>query len=186
MSLTKIEDENLQLPIRSSIIKKDQEYFEIVCKSWNEYDATFQKQAAVMKQQLGGVIPVKGYKILLKAIDLPDQTESGLYIPETATGDYLTSPIATIGIVIGIGPEAFKDPVQFPYGPRCKVGDLVDFSAYEKEKRIYGGYKCHIINDDRINFPMPDITLIAPILQGALKKAQAELRTLGLLAPEEE
>jgi co-chaperonin GroES (HSP10) len=168
------------LPHRSPIIKRDQEYFDIVCKSWDEYDLTFKKQDEVMKQQLGGVIPIKGYKILLKTIELPEQTDSGLYIPETATGDYLTSPVGTIGIVIGIGPEAYKDPAQFPYGPRCKVGDLVDFSAYEKEKRIYGGHKCHIINDDRINFPMPDITLIAPMLQKSLRKAQEELRALGL------
>src|SRR6478609_3209544 len=138
------------LPHRSPVVKKDQEYYDIVCKSWDEYDLTFKKQDEIMKQQIGGIIPIKGFKILLKIIELPEQTDSGLYIPETATGDSLTSPVGTIGLVIGMGPEAYKDPAQFPYGPRCKVGDLVDFSPYEKEKRTYGGHKCHIINDDRI------------------------------------
>ena len=174
------------LPPRSPIIKKDEEYFGIVCKAWDEYDSTFKKQAEVMKQQIGGIIPVQSYKILLKCIEFPETTDSGIYIPETAQPDYVGSPINSIGIVIGIGPEAYKDPTTFPYGPRCKVGDIVDFSAYEKEKRTYGGYKCHIVHDDRINHPMPDIRLLAPILQKALRKAQEELRALGLQIPREE
>ncbi len=176
------------LPFRSPIVRDDKQYLTVL-DSWNEYETTFKRQDDVMEQQIGGVIPIQmhgGFKIILKCIEIPDKTDSGLYIPDAAKGDYLTSPIGTYGVVIGIGPEAYKDSERHPYGPRCKIGDIVDFSAYEKEKRIYGGFPCHIIHDDRINYPVTDVNLVVPLLQPTIRKVQAELATLNLLGPKEE
>lgn len=135
--------------------------FKSVEQKWTEYDREFFEQHSFMERKIGCTIPVESHRLLLKAVILPEKTASGLILntdPKFSGTNY------DIGLVIGIGPEAFKDQRKFPYGPRCKVGDWVDFAPFEKQKKLYNGYLCFVIDDDRVNWSIPssDIPKVVP------------------------
>src|SRR5271154_1672855 len=88
-------------------------------EKWEEYDKVFPTQRSLMKKEIGCWFPVEGHRILLKAITLPKQTKGGVILTSISRDSNVTYDI---GLVIGAGPEAYKDPSRFPYGPRCKVG----------------------------------------------------------------
>jgi co-chaperonin GroES (HSP10) len=125
-------------------------------KKWEEYNRAFYDQYKLMEKKIGCHLPVEGHRILLKAVTLPEKTKSGLYMSEQSKE--LAAVGYDIGLVVGVGPEAYRDKERFPYGPRCKVGDWVDFSPFEKQKKKFNNYICFVINDDRVNFSIPDIT----------------------------
>lgn len=130
-------------------------------QKWTEYEKEFFEQQSFMERKIGCTIPVESHRLLLKAVVLPEKTSKGIYL---GTNPKIDGVNYDIGLVIGIGPEAFKDRRKFPYGPRCKVGDWVDFSPFEKQKKMYNGYLCFVLDDDRVNYPIPlkDIPKIVP------------------------
>ena len=53
--------------------------------------------------------------------------------------------------VAKVGPDAYKDPVRFPSGPWCKVGDFVVVRAYSGTRIKIHGTEWRIINDDSVD-----------------------------------
>jgi co-chaperonin GroES (HSP10) len=122
--------------------------------TWEEYAEVFFTQRQVMEKEIGCSMPIKGHRIFLKAIVLPEKTVGGIFFTENhrdANTGY------NVGMVVGLGPECFTDIERFPNGPRCKIGEWIGFTRFEKQDEEYNGHKCYIINDDRVNFPIPDI-----------------------------
>ena len=55
-----------------------------------------------------------------------------------------------VGLVVALGPDAYKDPNKFSEGPWCSVGDWVIFGRYAGARfRIEGG-DMRLLNDDEI------------------------------------
>lgn len=125
-------------------------------EKWAVFEEAFANQLELQEKEIGCSFPVQGHILLLKAIVLPEKTAGGIYLTEM-TRDTNTS--YDIGMVIGMGPEAYRDDEMFPNGPRCKVGDWIDFQPYEKCKKFYNGNWCFVIKDDRVNYPIPDISM---------------------------
>ncbi len=122
--------------------------------TWEDYAEAFFTQRRLMEKEIDCYLPLKGHRLLLKAIVLPEKTKGGIILTENSR-DSITYDI---GLVIGIGSEAYTDIERFPNGPRCKVGDWVDFAPMEKQSKNFNGHPCYIINDDRVNSPIPDTT----------------------------
>jgi co-chaperonin GroES (HSP10) len=122
---------------------------------WSTYNEAFASQDSVMRREIGCYLPVESHRILLKALILPQKTKSGIILSNITRNANVTY---NIGYVIGIGPESYREIERFPTGPRCKIGDWVSFSPFEKQPERFNDYLCYILNDDRINFPIPDIT----------------------------
>jgi co-chaperonin GroES (HSP10) len=58
--------------------------------------------------------------------------------------------------VAKVGPDAYKDPVRFPSGPWCKVGDFVVVRAYSGTRIKIHGTEWRIINDDSVDGTVED------------------------------
>jgi co-chaperonin GroES (HSP10) len=118
---------------------------------------------SLMQRQIGCKINIKGYRILLKAPVFPEKTKGGLYLAHGQDGvnEY------DVGLVLSMGSEAFKDTSTFPDGPRCKVGDWVDFTPFDKQRKKFNGHLCFVINDDRVNatIDIEDVPAVIPELR---------------------
>lgn len=132
-------------------------------KKWKEYNDAFYKQFPLMQKELGCVFPVESHRLLLKAVVFPEKTKGGIIFTDYARDSNVRYDI---GLVIGAGPESYKDKERFPLGPRCKVGDWIDFSPFEKQSKKFNNIDCYIINDDRVNFTILDITKVVREYRG--------------------
>lgn len=102
------------------------------------------------------MIPVKalGYRILVKQVAVEKVSEGGIIIPESRTKREQAGH--DVGIVMDIGPLAWKDQRLSTGEPWVKVGDKVMFSRYaghrfqpksaNKDEDIWW----HLMNDEDI------------------------------------
>lgn len=118
-------------------------------KSMAAYLKVFFSQEEIQLKEIGCYFQVTGHRLLLKAVNLPEKTASGLIIPDSVRESMVAK--YDLGLVIGCGPECYMDRERFPSGPRCKIGDWVDFSPMEKSKKYFNDHLCYFINDDKIN-----------------------------------
>jgi co-chaperonin GroES (HSP10) len=100
-----------------------------------------------------------GYKILIAIPKLEDKFEnSSLLRPEALAK---REEIATVvGMVIKLGPLAYKDLDKFPEGPWCKEGDFVLMRAFSgtrfKIANEEGEQEFRLINDDVVEGVVED------------------------------
>jgi co-chaperonin GroES (HSP10) len=135
-------------------------------ESWEAYKKAFGLQRKIQEKEIGCYLPIDKYGsiyILTKAISMPDKTPSGIWVPENVKEDLVKK--YNIGLVIGIGPEAFRDRKIFPGGPRCKIGDWVNFSPFDKVKQIFNDHLCHFITDDKVITPIYEIPSVVSELR---------------------
>lgn len=122
-------------------------------KAMAEYKKAFPLQRSLQEKEIGSYFPVKAHRLLLKAVSLPEKTKSGLLIPDAVRDNMVRK--YDIGLVVGAGPEAYMEKRRFPAGPRCKIGDWVDFSPFEKQHKTFDDHLCYFIDDDRVNAVIP-------------------------------
>jgi co-chaperonin GroES (HSP10) len=114
------------------------------------------KQPEVTDEQMDGALPIpSGYKIL---IALPEANKtygpSGILKPDTVVKQDEVSTV--IGLVLDVGPDAYKDTAKFPSGPWCQPGDFVLIRAYSGTRfRIYDK-EFRLINDDTVEAVVKD------------------------------
>lgn len=106
------------------------------------------EQKSFMEEQIGVDIFVQDIKVLVKAIELPEKTAGGFYIPESARG--AAEREQHIGLILGVGPKAFSPTEEFGEESMCKPGDWVEYATYERDPRTYNGHKCYYVIDKRI------------------------------------
>lgn len=85
---------------------------------------------------------------MIKEIERDDGSKAQLYITPAAQAEDRFTSIAAL--VIGVGPDAYKDAVRFPAGPWCKVGDWVIVPRNEGFPIVYDGIAMQFIPDDKI------------------------------------
>ena len=54
------------------------------------------------------------------------------------------------GLVLKVGPDAYKDETRFPNGPWCKKNDWIIFGRYAGSRFGIEGGEVRILNDDEI------------------------------------
>jgi co-chaperonin GroES (HSP10) len=96
-----------------------------------------------------------GYKILVKMHKVVEEkTKSGLYLPDQTKQDENTASL--IAQVLAIGSDAYKDPVRFPNGPWCSVGDHVIVRSYSGTRMKIDSEEYRLINDDTPEAVVPN------------------------------
>lgn len=97
-----------------------------------------------------------GYKLLIALPKVDEKSEGGIYKPEDVVHREQTASI--IGLVLDMGPDAYKDPSKFPHGPWCKQGDYILMRSYSGTRFRYNGAEFRLINDDTVEavVPKPD------------------------------
>jgi co-chaperonin GroES (HSP10) len=94
------------------------------------------------------------YHILCILPKADEAYESGLMkAGQTMHFEEVMSPVLW---VIKMGPDAYKDPLRFPSGPSCKVGDFVLVRPNTGTRLKIHGQEFRLINDDSVEAVVQD------------------------------
>lgn len=94
------------------------------------------------------------YHLLCMLPRANDEYESGLLkAGQTMHFEEVMSPVL---FVAKMGPDAFKDPLRFPSGPSCKVGDFILVRPNTGTRLKIHGTEWRIINDDSVEAVVQD------------------------------
>jgi co-chaperonin GroES (HSP10) len=94
------------------------------------------------------------YHILCMVPKADDEYESGLLkAGQTMHYEELLSPVL---FVAKMGPDAYRDPLRFPSGPSCKVGDFVLVRPNTGTRLKIHGTEWRLINDDSVEAVVQD------------------------------
>lgn len=88
------------------------------------------------------------YHLLCMVPKAEDEYESGIVkAGQTMIYEELLSPVL---FVAKMGPDCYKDPLRFPSGPSCKVGDFVLVRPNTGTRLKIHGTEWRLINDDSV------------------------------------
>ncbi len=94
------------------------------------------------------------YHLLCALPKAEEQYESGLVkAGQTMHYEELLSPVLW---VVKMGPDCYKDPLRFPSGPSCKLGDFVLVRPNTGTRLKIHGTEFRIINDDSVEAVVQD------------------------------
>ena len=89
-----------------------------------------------------------GWRILILPFKMKEKTKGGILMgQDTLERQQVASQC---GIVLAVGPNAYKDQERFPNGPWCKVGDWVMFARYAGSRIKIEGGEVRLLNDDEV------------------------------------
>ncbi len=119
----------------------------------------------LIEQEIGIDLQVHGYRILLKAITLPETTKAGIMLPEGMRNMEAVS--YNIGLVLKLGEQAYLPLEKFGGKPYVSVGDWVYYSSYERDRQVINNHLCYFVNDERIYATVSesDLSKLVPELQ---------------------
>lgn len=105
--------------------------------------------------QKAKMLPVPtGYRMLVAIPKAEETFESGILKSDITRAH--EEVMTTVGLVVAMGPDCYKDEKKFPNGAYCKVGDFVLMRAYSGTRvRIYGK-EWRLINDDTVEAVVED------------------------------
>jgi len=96
----------------------------------------------------------KTYHLLCALPKADTEYESGLLkAGQTMHYEEVLSPVLW---VVKMGPDCYKDPLRFPSGPSCKVGDFVLVRPNTGTRLKIHGQEFRIINDDSVEATVQD------------------------------
>jgi co-chaperonin GroES (HSP10) len=96
----------------------------------------------------------KTYHLLCALPKAEEEYESGLLkAGQTMHYEEVLSPVLW---VVKMGPDCYKDPLRFPSGPSCKVGDFVLVRPNTGTRLKIHGTEWRIINDDSVEATVQD------------------------------
>jgi len=89
-----------------------------------------------------------GWRILVLPFKMKEKTKGGILI----TDDVIerSQVASTCGLVLEVGPDAYKDTERYPKGPWCKKGSWVVFARYAGSRIKIDGGEVRLLNDDEV------------------------------------
>ena len=89
-----------------------------------------------------------GWRLLVLPFKMKDKTKGGILI----TDDVIerTQVASTCGLVLDVGPDAYKDKERYPDGPWCKKVTWVIFARYAGSRMKIDGGEVRLLNDDEV------------------------------------
>jgi co-chaperonin GroES (HSP10) len=99
-------------------------------------------------------IPV-GYHLLVAMPEVEDKYEDSSILKSTSTMDQ-EAVMSIIGLVLGMGDQAYGDGDRFSTGNWCEVGDYVMFRANTGTRFKIRGAEYRLMNDDSIEAIVKD------------------------------
>lgn len=94
------------------------------------------------------------YHLLCVLPKAEESYESGLLKSgQTMHFEEVLSPVL---FVMKMGPDCYKDPIRFPSGPSCKVGDFILVRPNSGTRIKIHGEEFRIINDDSVEAVIQD------------------------------
>ncbi len=125
-----------------------------------------QRKAKIEKQErelaaLDAALPKPvGYMVLV-ALPEVEETFDGTGVVKATQTVREETILASIGLVLDMGDQAYVDASRFPTGPWCKPGDYVMFRPHTGTRFRIGGKEYRLMNDDSVQAVVPQPKLIA-------------------------
>jgi co-chaperonin GroES (HSP10) len=95
-----------------------------------------------------------GWKLLIALPEVDEKTEAGIYKPEESI---LIEKVSTVvGVVVKMGPLAYKHDKFEATGPWCKEGDFIVMRAFSGTRINIHGHEFRLINDDTVEAVVED------------------------------
>jgi co-chaperonin GroES (HSP10) len=95
-----------------------------------------------------------GYQLLIALPESKETTDGGVYMPDSSKQREEAAGIT--GMVLAIGPDAYKDETRFPSGPYCKKGDWIVMQPYTGFRMVIHKTEFRLINDDCVRAIVDD------------------------------
>ena len=89
-----------------------------------------------------------GWRILVLPYKGQGKTKGGVILTDETMQERTYTTVT--GLVLKVGPDAYKDETRFPNGPWCKKGDWIIFGRYAGSRFGIEGGEVRILNDDEI------------------------------------
>ena len=89
-----------------------------------------------------------GWRIMVLPFQPKVKTKGGILLAEAALE---RQQIGTVcGLVLGMGPDCYRDKKRYPEGPWCKEKDWVMFARYAGSRIKIDGGEMRLLNDDEV------------------------------------
>ena len=89
-----------------------------------------------------------GWRILVLPFKMKDKTKGGILITDDVVERAQVA--STCGLVLKVGPDAYRDKERYPEGPWCKKGTWVVFARYAGSRIKIEGGEIRMLNDDEV------------------------------------
>jgi len=89
-----------------------------------------------------------GWRLLVLPFKMKEKTKGGILITDDVVERAQVA--STCGLVLKVGPDAYKDKERYPEGPWCKKGTWVVFARYAGSRLPIEGGEVRILNDDEV------------------------------------
>jgi len=89
-----------------------------------------------------------GWRLLIMPHSGIKKTKGGVHLTDKAQEEIQLT--TNVGLVLKVGPDAYKDSNRFPDGPWCKEKDWVLFAKYAGSRIKIEGGELRLLNDDEV------------------------------------
>jgi len=105
---------------------------------------------AVILGKVGRLDGIEVWKnqVLCGVYERPERAKSGLYIADATRDEDKFQ--GKVGLVLKLGPEAFKDDEKWTFAAKAAVGDWVFFRTSDSRAITVNGKLCRLIDDTDI------------------------------------
>lgn len=140
----------------------------IVSPSSGMTELEMQRKAKIAQQErelaeLEAALPRPVGYMLLVALPDVDETFDGTELLKANQTVREETVLASIGLVLDMGNQAYVDPDRYPTGPWCKAGDYVMFRPNTGTRFRIGRKEYRLMNDDSVQAVVPQPRLISRV-----------------------
>ena len=89
-----------------------------------------------------------GWRLLVLPHKGKGKTKGGVILSDKTVEE--TQIATNVGLVLKVGPDAYKDIDRYPNGPWCKEKDWVIFARYAGSRLNIEGGELRILNEDEV------------------------------------
>ena len=89
-----------------------------------------------------------GWRILVLPYKGQGKTKGGVILADETIEERGYTTVT--GLVLKIGPDAYRDETRYPNGPWCKINDWIIFGRYAGSRFGIEGGEVRILNEDEI------------------------------------
>ena len=89
-----------------------------------------------------------GWRLLVLPFKHKQKTKGGIIVTDSTIEK--SQVASTCGLVLKVGPDAYKDKKRYPEGPWCKKGTWVVFARYAGSRIKIDGGEVRLLNDDEV------------------------------------
>jgi len=100
------------------------------------------------EQEMSKVPNPTGWRIVILPHKGVEKTKGGVILSDQLIQEQQWT--TNVGLVLKLGPLAYRDKKKFPTGPWCKEQDWVIFARYAGSRLRIDGGELRILNDDEI------------------------------------